>query len=339
MATVTSKPEMTCPAPPESRWSVAIFSSRESIDTLASSIDAVLTAVSDTPAVVDVIVNGNRSLADAAARFAQTSPVAGSEPTIIRTWFLEVADKAYAWNTYVHEIWEGADLAYFVDGYVRVMPDAFALIANGLSCAPDKLAASGIPTVGRSSKALRKQMLKTGGIHGNLYMLRGEVLKQLCVRGFRLPIGIYRNDALLGAVICFGLNPAKNGWDRRRIYVHPHATWVNPTLAWWRLGDLWRHGKKIMRQAQGILENHAVRDSLAFRKRPPETLPRTVSDLVLTWLRANPAQAARVFLRNPLCLFAANNVRARGDLSSVAGKRILCGQVEIPGQGTSLRER
>lgn len=318
------------PRPSLSGWSVAIMSSRESIATLSPSIQAALGATIDKPAVIDIIVNGDQSLAAEVGTHIQSLRAIGRAPKRMRAWFLAHADKAHAWNTCLHEMWSGSELAYFIDGYVRLMPDSLALIAQGLDATPNALAATGVPTVGRSAKALRDKMLASGGIHGNLYAVRGEVLMQLRERGFRLPLGIYRTDPLLGAVICFNLNPADNEWDTKRIFVHPQATWACPTLAWWRVHDLHKHANRVMRQAQGVLENLAVHEHLAVQKRRPEDLPSTVSDLVLNWLVAFPNKARSVFWRQPLCFLAVRKLLSRKDMPPTAAAPILVRQVDLP---------
>jgi hypothetical protein len=34
----------------------------------------------------------------------------------VRLWSIEVSDKAHVSNQYVHHIWPGSEIAYFVDG-------------------------------------------------------------------------------------------------------------------------------------------------------------------------------------------------------------------------------
>jgi len=266
-------------------------------------------ATRDIPATVEVIVNGNQELADKMRVIAHGLHLSSSASKIVRIWFLSAADKARAWNSYVHKIWSGSDVAFFVDGYTRVSRDSFAQLVDGLISTPEALGATGVPTMGRSARKLRGKMIRAGGIHGNLYALRGEVVKQLRDRKFLFPLGLYRTDALIGAVVCFGLDPATNEWDTRRIFVQPQATWEFEALRWWRVKDLWSYWKRALRQAQGVLENHAVREHMAIQKRPPEMLPNTASTLVVEWLNAFPKRARTLFFLNPLCFIAARKLR------------------------------
>ncbi len=50
------------------QWSVAIFSSRETLPTLSSSIEAILSATNEAASVVDVMVDGNQGLANDVGR-------------------------------------------------------------------------------------------------------------------------------------------------------------------------------------------------------------------------------------------------------------------------------
>lgn len=308
------------------QWSVAIFSSRETLQTLASSIDAILAATKEVPATIDLIVNGDRGVANDVARYTETLHPAERARTVLRVWFVSVADKAHAWNQYIHEIMPPSDLGFFVDGYARVMPDALKLISDGLGATPQALAGSGVPTIGRSSRKQTELMLRGGGIHGNLYAVRGGFLALLRTSGFRLPLGLYRTDGVLGAVIFFALDPAINDWDPSRILVHSGATWTIRPVSWRNPADIRTHFRRIARQAQGVLENLAVREHLAIQKKSPQSLPRTSADLVWSWITTFPRAAFGTFVRNPLCLLAAQKLRCPRDWSAALVSPLLINQ-------------
>ena len=260
-------------------WSVAVFTSREDAATLCRTVDAVIAASASHATTIDVLADGNPGAA------ANLSPLVSARVppgSTLRVWSVPWRDKACTWNRYLHEIAPAADVAFFVDGYVRPRFDSMALLAGALVGHAERWAASGVPTCGRSAATLRKTLLTEGGLHGNLYALSGSVVTHLRRCGFGLPLGLYRNDSLIGAVAAFAGAPTENSWDpKRRIAVVPDATWEIDIAAigWARLrGDL----RRRMRQAQGRLENAAVREHLAVRKRPPETLPRTIEALLAT---------------------------------------------------------
>jgi hypothetical protein len=312
------------------KWAVAIFSSRETLETLSSSINAALVATSQADTTIDVIVNGNRSLAIEVGSYIRSIRSLGRFSTLVRVWYVPVGDKAHAWNQYLYEIWPESDIGYFIDGYVQVMPDALNLIWEGLATAPGAIAASGVPTMGRSARALRERLLSEGGVHGNLYALRGSTMAQLKSLGFRLPLGIYRTDPLLIAVICFGLDPSRNEWDTRRILVHPQATWRFRPLNWWSPRDLRTHLNRVIRQAQGTLENLAIREHFAIQKNLPQSLPKTTSQLVGDWVSKFPAAARRTFVRSPLCFLAARSLRRPRDWSQAKTLPELIAQTVVP---------
>jgi len=305
------------------QWSVAIFSSRETLQTLSASIGAILSATNGVASTVDVIVNGNQGLANEVSRYVETLPLVRQPRTVLRVWYVQIADKAHAWNQYVYDISPPSDIAFFVDGYAQVMPEALQLISSALDATPKALGASGVPTIGRSSSIQTELMLRKGGLHGSLYAVRGSFMEQLRTTGFRLPLGLYRTDGVLGAAMCFALDPAKNEWDTERIFVHPKATWKIRPLSWTSAADIRSHLKKMMRQAQGVLENLAVREHLAIQKRAAQNLPQTNVELVRSWMGEHTMRAMKTFLSNPLCLVAAWKLRRPRDRSDVSQPPLL----------------
>jgi len=295
------------------QWSIAILSSRETPNVLAAAIRAAAQAALDSVSLIDVIVNGNEDLASQTSDWLKNGHRTAWPH--MRVWHVIAGDKANAWNQYVHTLWPGSTVAFFVDGYAGVKLDAFRLLSDGLGRDPHALAAAAVPTEGRSASRLRTTMLREGGIHGNLYAVRGMTLALLRERGFRLPLGIYRTDPTLGAAIAFGLDPTTHEWDLRRILVHPDASWTILTGGPKRLPSAQSMWTRTMRQAQGVLENAAVRDHFAIRKCRPESLPGTSYDLVQSWMTANPDDSSKLFRRNWLTYFAWRKLRRPRDWS------------------------
>lgn len=309
-------------------WSVAIFTARESIATLSGCVQAVLAACNGRKVTIDVLVNGNRALADEAERLIASLVL--SDGSDVRLWFIRVGDKAHTWNHYIHHIWRPSELTFFIDGYVEVRPDALMLIEQGLEHAPAVLGATGVPTSGPSANFLRKQMLAHGGIHGNLYAIRGTAMLALRERGFRLPLGLYRTDSLVGAVLMFRLDPSHNDWDSGMILVHPDATWQVHRMAWWSFDHLLTIWKRKLRQAQGELENRAVREHLSIEKRRPEDIPATARELVACWVAACPDKARVLFVKHPLTYYAMHKLMEQRDWSATSEPpALLC--VSAPG--------
>jgi hypothetical protein len=296
---------------------VAVFSSREPTGVLEKTVLAALDASGARSTIIDVLVNGNAGLArDLRARLDRGR--LQRDDVRIRVWFIALADKAHAFNEYVHRLWPGGAVGYFIDGYARPDAHAFDAIADALDADAFPLGATGVPTAGRSARSLRTSMVGGGGIHGNLYALRGAVVDEIRATGCRLPLGLYRTDAMVGAWLAFGLDPARNDWDLRRVKVVTDANWDFDPLSLWRLRDLAAHMRRWRRQRQGQIENRAVRHFLAVRRLHPRLLPATMTELVTAWLAADRDGARRFFLRHPLTRLMLDAMRTQRDWSAAS---------------------
>ncbi len=300
---------MSDPAP----WSIAIFAARESLAELMLTLNSTLSAISRS-ATVDLVINGNPSLAqDCAAQLRQGTGLAENSLARVRVWFIEMGDKAHAWNQYLEVIWPGTEIAFFMDGYVRPDGDAFERLEAGLQTSPLALGATGIPRMGRTAGKLREAMLRQGGIHGNLYCLRRDTVRRIVDSGFRLPRGIYRTDSALGAALKFNLDPAANEWNPARIRVQPDASWATPVRHWWSLSDLKSQFKRTLRQMQGDLENRAVRQHFAVERRAVDTLAPTAAELVCNWVARHPDEAKKMARRSFFYRSTLNKLRQPKD--------------------------
>jgi hypothetical protein len=267
---------------------VAIFSSRETHRVLRSAVDA-LVAAARASTTIDVLVNGNPVLADELVLgLRQThQPTPGVRT---RVWHIALGDKAHSWNTYIHQLWPAGEVTCCVDGYVHVRRGALDALANELARQPDALAATGIPTVGRSAKSMGETMKREGGIHGNLFALKRSTMDALRTSGFRLPLGLYRVDATIGAALAFGLDPSRHPWaPLQRIALTTDAIWDLEVKRFWRWSDVRAQLRRRDRQAQGVLENRAVSHWLATCRRPPHRMPDTAAALVQWWALQAPA--------------------------------------------------
>lgn len=282
-------------------WSVAILSSREPPNVLKGTIIAAVKACANKSAVIDVIVNGNEPLAATAAEIVSTLEVQPRTVTL-RVWSIFLGDKAHAWNQHVYQMEPHASIVFYVDGYASVMPDAFTLLASSLRDLSSGLAATGVPTHGRSASKLRAQMLTEGGIHGNLFAIRGSVMDDLRRIQFRLPLGIYRTDPLIRAVLCFKMQPDQNTWDPGRVLVHPGATWRIPERKTNVISEIKKYFKRRGRQARGLLENAAVKQHLAVHRYPPQDLPELADNLIVTWAKSSRRDMIFLCLRNWSCI-------------------------------------
>lgn len=284
-------------------WAVAIIAARESVATLDEVVRGVAEACLGVRAQIDVLVNGNRNLAQRLAEKLHENPLPDDDRKVC-VWYIEVGDKANTWNYYVHHLYGGAAITFFVDGYAHPRPNALTELALALEENAEALAATGIPSIGRSARQQHNVMQTNGGIHGNLFALTSRTMDALRHKGFRLPKGLYRTDSLVGAVICFGFDPAKHSWVPSRILVRDTSTWSFKPLCWWRWNDLHTHMKRMGRQAQGTIEIMAFRNHLARHRLPPEALPMTARELVLNWWSSDDGPTWYQKLLHPLWFLA-----------------------------------
>lgn len=303
-------------------WSVAIFTAREQPSELFETIKATVKATND-HTIIDVMVNGNQSLAVSISDLIKLMHLPENSP-LIRIWSIPLGGKAHAWNQYVHHVWPSANIAFFVDGYARAHPDAFKLLATGMSVTNDAIAGTGVPTSGKTAIQLREDTLRDGGLHGAFFAIKEETMVELRRKNIRLPLGLYGFDTLLGAVLAFGLDPMKNEWDvRKYIFVHPDVTWEIDEKKWWRYSVVRTQFKRIYNNALRKLVVGATKNHLAKRKWSPESIPRTIEDFVLLWANDNPNEVLQTFKKSPLSLIVLHKLRKPKDWSAAAIEPLL----------------
>ena len=241
----------------KNNWSLAIFAARETPRVLMRSIAAVLKAA---PAglTIDVLANGNPTLANALKK-ALSQRLTRPDEVTLRLWHIPHGDKVNAWNQYCHQIWQGQALTFFVDGYARPLPDSLHLLGDAVMGSALAQGGSGVPTVGHSAPVLRANVLKNGGIHGNLCCIKGSFMARIKQRGIRLPVGLYRTDSMMGAMMTYD-GPATHDWNDARLLVHSDATWDMDDLVWWRPSSTFIYWSRRLRQARGDLEMEAFKD-------------------------------------------------------------------------------
>lgn len=282
-----------------SHRAIAITAARESVATLTDVVRATVVAAGPN-SCIDVLVNGNRELATGLAAKLGDTALEGEPGTQLNIWYLAFGDKAQTLNVIFHTLRRNAHLFYFLDGYAQPRRDAFTILENALNDDSDALAATGVPSLGRSAKQQSLAMQRTGGLHGNLFALPQSTMNEIRERGFRLPMGLYRVDSLIGAVLNFKFDPARYPWKPARIVVAPEATWTFTPLSVWNLRDLQTHLKRVWRQNTGVLENMAIKDHLVRQCRGAEQLPATAPELVLNWWHGRHGPSLLQRLRNPL---------------------------------------
>lgn len=285
-------------------WSICVFASREGAR-IQDCLSALRHATSgwQSPELT-VVVNGPATGTAGAAREALAH-----WPYPARVVEITLGDKANAWNQYIHGLRPDARWHLFVDGYV--VPDVAGLevLRERCEAAPaEQTAATGMPAGEHAGAVqMREFVTRHGGVLGGLHALRGEFVERLVARGLFQPWGLYRGDGLIGSWICHDLDPPSNRWDKQHIIPVPQAAWQGERLSPWSPGDLLTHWRRMHRQAQGRMENRAIKD-IIYRE-GYEGLPDSARELVEHALILGPGDNDGTPLRRLLRARVARHVR------------------------------
>ncbi|RYJ00301.1 MAG: glycosyltransferase family 2 protein [Acetobacteraceae bacterium] len=195
-------------------WSIVVLA-RSEATALARCLEAIRAAAAGQDAQVTVLLTGSAEASVAMAeRFA-----AGGAPRL-RVFHIPHADRANAWNQYVHALKPEAAMHVFVEAHAAMAPGALRSLAAALAEHPAAMAATGLPCSGPRAAAVRAEMRSGGALHGALHALRGEFLDGIAKAGLRLPVG-------LGEI-----HPVIAGLLGDRIVVAEEATWRAVPLGW-----------------------------------------------------------------------------------------------------------
>jgi len=277
--------------------SVTIFSSREDSNTLLTTLKKTIEASSLEQTTINIIVNGNSHLS---SQMSNELKDINPNNSAINLWSIPLGDKANAWNAFIHHIYDQEEIAIFIDGYVKVRADAFDNLARALINDDHAFASSGAPPLNEKNNTQRNEMLRNGGIHGNLCAVKGGTLKTLQEINATLPLGIYRTDGTLGALLCFNLSPDNYAWDTTRIIVTPDASWNTNPKKTTTLHKVTSQLKRITRQGKGVIENRALHDLFSLQKSPINALPKDSYTLCRNWCLKHKLKTLIIALKNPL---------------------------------------
>ena len=150
--------------------SLAVFAHNES-GRIGAALQSIVQAAAGIDVEVWVLANGCTD--------ATSDEVRACATVLPDLWLAEidVADKANAWNVFVHELImperaREIETYFFMDGDVTLERDALALLASSLDDVPTAQAAGGMPATGRDRDSWRARMVRNGTLAGNLYALR-----------------------------------------------------------------------------------------------------------------------------------------------------------------------
>ena len=102
--------------PQNPQWSVAVFAHNEAT-TILGCLDTIRSQATEESLQIHVLINGSRDSTESLARKYAASH------SNIRPVVLGIADKANAWNYYIHVIRPNAAVHFFVDGDMQVLPN------------------------------------------------------------------------------------------------------------------------------------------------------------------------------------------------------------------------
>jgi glycosyltransferase involved in cell wall biosynthesis len=256
-------------------WCIAVFASNEE-ETIAECIRCIDAASNRHGVSIYVMLNGSKDrtidrILEIRMRHAK-----------IKVLFNSIADKSNAINAFIYKYREPCQTIFMIDAYVKVQPEALACLQRALDADPTITIASAVPRNGFSAEAYTKELIAGGAINGNLYAFRRDFADAIVSRGYRLPLGLYRTDPLLGSMAARDLDATRNPWNTRRLAGIQEAGYVKKALSPLRWRDIQRQFRREIAQSRGVIENCAIKEIIYASGYG--ALPRSADDMVRSWL-------------------------------------------------------
>lgn len=260
------------------RFSVAVFAHNEERN-LAATIGSILTAGEGTCFEIVVLANG---CADQTVAIARDW---ASRHANIHVIEIEFADKANAWNYYVHEVsptplFCDAELHVFVDGDVHLTPGSFEAFSAAREQYPSLNAVGALPTSGRDKEAWCQRMIANGTLSGGLYALSGDFLQRIRQRKVFIPRGFIGEDWAVSLFAQSDLNPLNAALGpNTNIVFALDAGFSFRSLSLLRLRDYRTYIRRLWRYSlRGVQYEMLVG---LLRHYYPEELPKDIDGLYL----------------------------------------------------------
>jgi len=256
-------------------WSLAVFAHNES-GRIGAALDSIVQAATGRDVEVWVLANGCTD--------TTSDEVRASATVLPNLWLAEidVADKANAWNVYVHELIapERAgeiEIYFFMDGDVTLERDALALLVASLDEVPTANAVGGMPATGRDRDSWRARMVRNGTLAGNLYALRASFVTDLREQQIRVPIGLVFEDSLVSWLVATRFGQTKAVGSNPQCIFCANAEFSFRSLSPWRPADYRLYLRRKWRYARGGLQLEMLVNVL--RARGLAAMPANVHDL------------------------------------------------------------
>lgn len=258
-------------------WALAVFAYNER-GRIRAALESIARAAGNREVEVWVLANGCTD--------STSDEVRGCANVLPDLWLAEIdfADKANAWNVYVHELItpERAgelETYFFMDGDVTLEPDALLLLAAALNEVPSAKAAGGMPGTGRDKAGWRRRMVRNGILAGNLYALRSGFVDCVRQQQIRVPVGLVFEDSLLSWLVATRFARAAPLDEEPQCVFCLTAEFSFRSLSLMRPGDYGLYLRRKWRYTQGGLQLEMLMNVL--RVGGLESMPRDVNELYL----------------------------------------------------------
>lgn len=133
---------------------------------------------------------------------------------------LSLGDKCNAWNHYMHQLSDNADIHFFVDADVEFSSDCFDKLARHLGASEEStVAIAGMPLSGRNRGFYESLVKERACFFGNLYGLKKSFIERVKSYPFRLPIGLNWIDSFLTKAVNTDLSFGAENLPNRVTYL------------------------------------------------------------------------------------------------------------------------
>jgi glycosyltransferase involved in cell wall biosynthesis len=285
-------------------WSLAVFAHNES-RRIRAALESIVRAAGDEDVEVWVLANGCTD--------STTEAVRACADVLPNLWLVEidVADKANAWNVYVHDVITAErareiETYFFMDGDVTLERDALRLLAAALISMPAAQAAGGMPATGRDRASWRARMVRNGTLAGNLYALRASFVDRVRQAGIRMPGGLVFEDSLVSWLVATDFGQRARRDDNPHCIFCANAEFSFRSMSPMRPGDYPVYLRRKMRYATGGLQLEMLTNVL--RAKGVAAMPAHVHDLYVNG--PLPSRLRWVGLDTPLRVLAVLRIRS-----------------------------
>lgn len=253
------------------KWSAVIFAHNEA-RRIGRCIDSVLAQTRQSAGKIHVLVNGSTDgTAGIVGRYSEAHPM-------VQAHELPLADKAAAWNHYVHDIAPfDVDIHFFIDGDVYLAPHALSALASDLDFHPAANAVSAMPVNGRDRAGWSQRMISYGRLAGGLYAVRGSWLQVLRTSSTRIPDGWIGEDLLLTCLAKGRLDPGGLFHPEAGVVIAQQAGFGFDSLSIARPSDWLVYLRRLIRYR---LRDHQISLLMSqLAEEPARGIPRDVTAL------------------------------------------------------------